>query len=207
VILFISPLEVENNSQTDWATPSAEGIPRKCPECSNDSVIGHGRRRKQAHDEHHDWIGIRRGLCKQCWKTITFLPLFSLPYTHYSLAARSQALQRYFVQGRSLEQAVPVVKDANRVPDVSTLRRWFRSLDSAERLDRLRELQPESSSTPRDTASAASISPATSFPFLRKMVGMVAERLACGSVLSHDRRVLSWRTIAYFLQGLVPLRR
>jgi hypothetical protein len=21
-----------------------------------DSIIGHGRRRKQAHDEHHDWI-------------------------------------------------------------------------------------------------------------------------------------------------------
>ena len=207
VIVFIPPSEAENNPQTDWANTSAKGIPRKCPECSNDSVIGHGRRSKQAHDENHDWIGIRRGLCKQCWKTITFLPLFSLPYTHYSLAARSQALQRYFVQSSSLEQAVPVVKDANRVPDVSTLRRWFRNLDSAERLERLQELQPESSSTPRDTASAASISPATSFPFLRKMVSMVAERLTCGGVLSHHRQVLSWRTVAYFLQGLVPLRR
>jgi hypothetical protein len=207
VILFISPPEAENNPQTDWATTRAEGIPRRCPECSNDSVIGHGRRRKQAHDEHHDWIGIRRGLCKQCWKTITFLPLFSLPYTHYSLAVRSQALQRYFVQGCSLEQAVPVVKDANRVPDVSTLRRWFRSLDSAERLNRLQELQLESSSTPRATASAVPSSPAISFPFLRKMVSRVAERLACGGVLRHDRQVLSWRTVAYFLQGLVPLRR
>jgi Domain of unknown function (DUF6431) len=207
VILFISPSKVENNSQTDWAALSTESIPRRCPECLRDSVIGHGRRRKQAHDEHHDWIGIRRGLCKQCWKTITFLPLFSLPYTHYSLAARSQALQRYFVQGCSLELAVPVVKDANRVPDGSTLRRWFRSLDSAERLDRLQELQPESSSTTRATASAVPSSPATSFPFLRKMVSRVAERLACGGVLSHDRQVLSWRTVAYFLQGLVPLRR
>jgi len=181
VILFISPLEVENNSQTDWATPSAEGIPRKCPECSNDSVIGHGRRSKQAHDENHDWIGIRRGLCKQCWKTITFLPLFSLPYTHYSLAARSPALQRYFVQSCSLEQVVPVVKDANRVPDVSTLRRWFRSLDSAERLDRLQELQLESSSTTQATASAVPSSLAISFPFLCKMVSRVAERLGAGA--------------------------
>jgi uncharacterized protein DUF6431 len=84
VIVFISPSAAENNSETDWATIRAESIPRKCPECSSDSVIGHGRRRKQAHDEDHDWIGIRRGLCTQCWKTITFLPLFSLPYTHYS---------------------------------------------------------------------------------------------------------------------------
>jgi hypothetical protein len=92
VIVFISPSAAENNSETDWATIRAESIPRKCPECSSDSVIGHGRRRKQAHDEDHDWIGIRRGLCTQCWKTITFLPLFSLPYTHYSLIARSSPL-------------------------------------------------------------------------------------------------------------------
>jgi Domain of unknown function (DUF6431) len=206
VVLFIPPSKVESNSQTDLATPTSESFPRQCPECLKDSVIGHGRRRKQAHDESHDWIGIRRGLCKQCWKTITFLPRFSLPYTHYSLLARSQALQRYFVQGCSLERAVPMVKDANRVPDVSTLRRWFRTLDSAERLDRLQELQPESPSTPRPIASSVPSPPATSFPFLRKMVVMVAERLACGGVLSHDRLVLSWRTGAPFLQVLLPLR-
>ena len=38
-----------------------------------DSIIGHGRRRKQAHDEHHDWIGIRRGRCPGCKRTFTFL--------------------------------------------------------------------------------------------------------------------------------------
>jgi hypothetical protein len=37
-----------------------------------------GHRRKQAHDEHHDWIGIRRGRCVDCGKTFTFLPLLSL---------------------------------------------------------------------------------------------------------------------------------
>ena len=65
-----------------------------------DSIVGHGRRRKQAHDEHHDWIGIRRGLCNRCGKTFTFLPPFSPPYGHYSFIARSQALQRYFLEGR-----------------------------------------------------------------------------------------------------------
>ena len=52
---------------------------RRCPVCEQESIIGHGRRRKQAHDEHHDWIGVRRGRCAICGRTFTFLPLFSLP--------------------------------------------------------------------------------------------------------------------------------
>ena len=51
---------------------------RRCPVCERDSIIGHGRRRKQAHDEHHDWIGIRRGLCPGCGKTFTLLPVVFL---------------------------------------------------------------------------------------------------------------------------------
>jgi hypothetical protein len=41
---------------TDWAEDCDEIILRRCPVCERDSIIGHGRRRKQAHDEHHDWI-------------------------------------------------------------------------------------------------------------------------------------------------------
>jgi hypothetical protein len=73
-------------------------ILRQCPVCLSDSIVGHGRRRKQAHDENHDWIPIRRGLCNLCGKTFTFLPPFSPPYCHYSLIARSQSLRRYFVE-------------------------------------------------------------------------------------------------------------
>jgi hypothetical protein len=54
------------------------------------------------------------------------LPPFSLPYSRYSLIARSQALRRYFVEGCSWEAAAPVVKDPDRIADPSTLRRWFR---------------------------------------------------------------------------------
>lgn len=97
--------------------------------CKRDSIIGHGHRRKQAHDEHHDWIGIRRGRCPDCARTFTFLPLFSLPYTHYSLLARCQALRRRFEAHCSWEEAAPQSKDPNRVPDPSTLRRWARGLD------------------------------------------------------------------------------
>lgn len=151
---------------------------RRCPVCERDSVIGHGRRRKQAHDEHHDWIEIRRGLCNGCGKTFTFLPSFSLPYTHYSLLARSLALRRYFAEHCSWESAAPTVKDPNRVADPSTLRRWFGSLDCS---------QPP-------------------FPFLRKMLAALSQWLARGEVVRHGPLRLSWPTLAPFLQLLWPLR-
>jgi hypothetical protein len=130
-ILFISLSAAQYNLESDWADAGAKVILRHCPICVQDSIVGHGRRRKQAHDEHHDWIGIRRGLCNRCGKSFTFLPPFSPPYGHYSLIARSQALQRYFLEGRCWEDAAPTVKDPDRVADPSTLRRWFRHLDSS----------------------------------------------------------------------------
>jgi hypothetical protein len=110
----------------------AEVIVRRCPVCECDSIIGHGRRRKQAHDEHHDWIGIRRGRCPGCGKTFTFLPLLSPPYAQYSLLVRCQALRRRFVEACCWEEATPALKDPNRTPDPSTLRRWAQHLDRSQ---------------------------------------------------------------------------
>jgi hypothetical protein len=70
---------------------SAEIIQGRCPDCEIDSIIGHGRHRKRAHHEYHDWIdiglglGLGRGRRPGCRKTFTFLPLLSPPYTRYSL--------------------------------------------------------------------------------------------------------------------------
>jgi hypothetical protein len=100
-------------------------LPRWCPRCRRHSIIGHGTRRKQAHDEQRDWIPIRRGLCPRCGTTFTILPLWSLPYTHYSLMCREQACRDYQSCG-SAEQAAPPVKDAGRIADASTVRRWLR---------------------------------------------------------------------------------
>ncbi len=144
--------------------------------CEHDSIIGHGRRRKQAHDEHHDWIGIRRGHCHGCEKTFTFLPLLSLPYTHYSLLARCQALRRRFVEHRSWEEATPTLKDPNRLPDPSTLRRWAGGLDPSQ--------------------------PARSF--LRQTLARVAHWLACGDQADPEAGPLSGLTPV--LQVFWPLR-
>jgi hypothetical protein len=163
--------------EADWAASCAEVILRRCPACKRDSIIGHGRRRKQAHDEHHDWIAIRRGRCHGCGKTFTFLPLLSLPYTHYSLLTRCQALRRRFVEHCCWEEAPPTLKDPNRVPDPSTLRRWSGGLDSSQ--------------------------PALSF--FRETLARVTHWLAPGDPADHQAEPFSWLTPV--LQVLWPLRR
>ena len=177
-ILFIPFSGDQFNREADWAEASAEVILRQCPICFEDSIIGHGRRRKQAHDEHHDWIGIQRGLCNLCGKTFTFLPPFSPPYGHYSFIARSQALRRYFLEGRSWKAAAPAVKDPDRVADPSTLRRWFRSLDSSR----------------------------PPFSFLRRTVRAVSQWLHGGGILHHGSLPLCGQTLFPFLQQYWPLR-
>jgi hypothetical protein len=156
---------------------TTNGIGRFCPTCKCDSIIGHGRRSKQAHDESHDWIAVRRGICRLCKTTFTFLPWFSLPYTQYSLFARSQALRLRFVEQRGWEEAAPVVKDPNRLAAPATLRRWFASLDSSP-----------------------------SFSFLGKTLKAVSKRLDRGEFLDHSGLRLSWRTVAFYLRVLWPLR-
>jgi hypothetical protein len=151
---------------------------RRCPICLQDSIIGHGRRRKQAHDEHHDWIGIRRGVCHPCGKTFTFLPPFSPPYSHYSLVARSQTLRRYFLEGRRWEAAAPSLQDPDRVTDPSTLRRWFRSLDSS---------QPP-------------------FSFLSRTMLAISAWLNRAEILVHGSLPLRWHTVFPFLERYWPLR-
>lgn len=176
-ILFIPLSAAQSNLDIDWAEACA-GIIRRCPLCLRDSIVGHGRRRKQAHDEDHDWIEIRRGLCNLCGKTFTLLPPLSPPYCHYSLMARSQALRRYFVEGCSWETAAPVVKDPDRVADPSTLRRWFRKLDSSH----------------------------PPFSCLRRTMQAVSQRLAQGHTLHHGLLRLSWQTVVAFLGQFWPLR-
>jgi hypothetical protein len=177
-ILFIPLSAAQYNLETDWAEAGAEVILRRCPICFEDSIVGHGRRRKQAHDEHHDWIGIRRGRCNRCHKTFTFLPPFSPPYSHYSFIARSQALQRRFIEGHSWEAAAPAVKDPNRVADPSTLRRWFHSLDSS---------QPP-------------------FSYLRQTMRTMSVWLGKAEILVHNSMPLRWPSAFAFLARFWPLR-
>jgi len=83
--------------------------------------------------------------------------------------------------------AVPLVKDPDRIPAVSTLRRWFRALDLPELEDR---------SSPRPPESPSLMLPRGAFPFLRKTL-----QAAMGSS-GHQERLLR----GLCLQILLPLR-
>jgi hypothetical protein len=177
-ILFISLSAAQYNLEAEWAEADGGPILRQCPVCLRDSIIGHGRRRKQAHDEDHDWIQIRRGFCNLCGKTFTFLPPLSPPYCHYSLTARSQALRRYFVEGCGWEASAPMVKNPNRLADPSTLRRWFRSLDSSR----------------------------PSFSFLRPNMHAISQALEAGQHLCQGGLRLNWRGLFPYLDRFWPMR-
>lgn len=96
-------------------------IPRDCPRCgragNRGTVIGHGRRRRTCLDEVRSSILIRRGWCRSCRGTITFLPRFLRPRGSYALSVMAAA------NPMSL-----VLADLDRSPDAATVRRW-RSAD------------------------------------------------------------------------------
>ena len=98
-------------------------LPRQCPVCRRHTVIGHGRRLRQAHDDRHERIWARRGICHPCSKTFTILPEWLAPSGHFTLHCRQQACE-CIAAGDSIEQAAPHCKDPSRSPDPPTLRRW-----------------------------------------------------------------------------------
>jgi hypothetical protein len=98
-------------------------LPRRCPHCRDHTIIGHGRRSRQAHDEGHARIWVRRGICHPCGKTFTILPDWLAPSAPFSVRCRQQACE-YIATGDAVEQAAPHCQDPSRSPDPSTLRRW-----------------------------------------------------------------------------------
>jgi hypothetical protein len=79
LVLFIALPETEKQDRPGVTSIPLELLPRRCPFCSERTIIGHGQRLKQAHDQRHQKIWIRRGLCRPCRKTFTVLPDWSPP--------------------------------------------------------------------------------------------------------------------------------
>lgn len=89
-------------------------------------MIGHGWRRRQAHDADHTSIRVQRGICKLCNRTLTMLPDWLVPGGHYSLTARQLAGQLASEPQRAVEECVPDSANPDRCADPSTVRRWLR---------------------------------------------------------------------------------
>ena len=98
-------------------------LPRQCPVCRKDTIIGHGRRLRQSHDDQRESIWVRRGVCRPCGKTFTILPEWLAPSAHYTLRCRQEACER-IAAGESVEHAAPLCKNSIHLPDPSTVRRW-----------------------------------------------------------------------------------
>jgi hypothetical protein len=119
VIVFI-PCSGDGCKPGDY---DGEWLPRLCPGCGEHAVIGHGRRFRQAHDQGHASIRIRRGICRQCRCTLTVLPDYCIPGAQFSLPARLEAMGR-LAEGQTLEESAPECRDPDRIADPSTVRRW-----------------------------------------------------------------------------------
>ena len=98
-------------------------LPRRCPVCRKDTIIGHGRRLRHAHDNQHEHIWVRRGICEPCRKTFTILPDWLAPSAPFTLHCRLQACE-HIAAGDPAERAAQHCKDPTRLPDSSTVRRW-----------------------------------------------------------------------------------
>jgi hypothetical protein len=125
VILFIALPEPEDKVDLGLIAVPLGLLPRQCPLCGKQTIIGHGRRLRQSHDDRRECIWVRRGLCQPCRKTFTVLPDWLAPSAHYSLYCRQESCER-IAAGDSAEQAAPHCKDPTRLADPSTLRRWAR---------------------------------------------------------------------------------
>jgi hypothetical protein len=61
VILFIALPEAKDN--IDPRVIPLALLPRQCPVCGKHTIIGHGRRLRQSHDDQRESIWVRRGIC------------------------------------------------------------------------------------------------------------------------------------------------
>ena len=69
-------------------------LPRRCPLCQADTIIGHGRRLRQSHDQRREALWVRRGFCQPCRKTFTILPDWVSPFGRYTVQCRQESCER-----------------------------------------------------------------------------------------------------------------
>jgi hypothetical protein len=132
MILFIA-LSSWNGKPGDWSKTDLDQIPRQCPQCQQTSIYGHGKRKRQAHDETHAWITVRRGRCKLCRQSFTFLPGVCIAHSRYSLVYWLTALRSSQPDKNPEEKPArthperhepPPLADSELAVERSTVGRW-----------------------------------------------------------------------------------
>jgi len=110
-------------------------FPRDCRACGEaGAVVGHGRRDRLCHGPGSDRIVVRRGKCRVCERTFTFLPSFAMPRSRYAVDAARETVMRFVSDpGARPMDAAPDFRDTGCVPDLKTLYNWLHTV--ADRLD------------------------------------------------------------------------
>jgi Domain of unknown function (DUF6431) len=81
--------------------------PERCPLCrARACFLAHGfYYRTLVHVQFDESIPVRRYLCRLCWRTVSLLPDFILPYLRHSIAIISLFLVSRLLAARSLREA------------------------------------------------------------------------------------------------------
>ena len=81
--------------------------PPECPLCDSKQVLrAHGFYRRSVADvSFNELIAVRRYLCCVCWRTVSLLPEFVLPYLRFSISVIARFLKARVVGGLTLLDA------------------------------------------------------------------------------------------------------
>lgn len=79
--------------------------PSSCPLCAGKKpLVAHGFYRRTLVEEGFDGtLRVRRYLCRACWRTLSLLPVFILPYSRFGLGVVARFLKARLVEGRTLK--------------------------------------------------------------------------------------------------------
>jgi hypothetical protein len=122
--------DISNETQRGRIEGGNYDLPKACPNCgAENSVIGNGRRLRWCIGSNSAKIAVRRGKCKSCHKTFTFLPTFARPYSRYSISVIQDTLLSFFSNAEStLFESVPDILNESSTPDFKTLYNWLHDI-------------------------------------------------------------------------------
>jgi hypothetical protein len=88
--------------------------PQSCPQCQGKRPLrAHGFYRRTLVEVNFDGsFPIRRYLCLLCWRTVSLLPEFALPYRRFGISVMGLFLVARLLNGRSLREAARAAAQA-----------------------------------------------------------------------------------------------
>ncbi len=89
--------------------------PANCPQCeSKQPLVCHGFYERTVEDgDSEGVIRVRRYLCSACWRTVSLLPEFVLPYLRFTIVVIAAFLKARLWSGQTLKAAAETARQAD----------------------------------------------------------------------------------------------